>query len=252
LFIHSHLQTWLNAIKAAGKTIFVTRPTMSQTARGLPLGTRIFLLRVLAAVGSSAIFGLVATSTSEGIALLPAVLVAIVFGTAFVGGTGYRIIKSVWTKAQVASPASWSGAAAGSAIASILALAVWTRTEDHVARVLLGYSLAINFSYLCVKASCTLAGCCHADIRLLGRDLGLRVVEFATTVLILVTALTLDFFHLWLGALVGLLGHTLLRLYSRWRRGRWSTGWPPLRQPGAELAPLQLLCLIAITGLFLS
>jgi hypothetical protein len=225
---------------------------MSQTARGLPLGTRIFLLRVLSAVGSSAIFGLVATSTSEGIALLPAVLVAIVFGTAFVGGTGYRIIRAVWAKIQVTSPASWSGAAAGSAIASILALAVWTRTGDHAARVLLAYALAINFAYLCVKASCTLAGCCHADIRLLGRNFGLRAIEIATTISILAAAIGLASHNPWLGALVGLLGHTILRLYSRRRRGRWSTGWPPLRQPGAELAPLQLLCLIAITGLFLS
>ena len=113
---------------------------------------------------------------------------------------------------------------------------------------MLGYGLAINFAYLCVKASCALAGCCHAEVRLFGRIWGLRKVEIGATLAILVAASAVSVAGLWLGALVGLLGHTLLRLYSRGLRGRWSTGWPPLSQPGAELAPLQLLALIAAGG----
>lgn len=122
------------------------------------------------------------------------------------------------------------------------------RTMDDTSRLMLGYGLAINFAYLCVNASCALAGCCHAEVRMLGRIWGLRQVEIGTTVAILVAASAVSVVDMRLGALVGLLGHTLLRLYSRGLRGRWSSGWPPLRQPGAELAPLQLLTVIAAAG----
>lgn len=214
-------------------------------------GTAIFATRTLAAVGSSAMFGLVATSTAQGIALLPAVLAGFLFGTVFVGGTGYRIIRSAWSSVHVASPASWSGAAAASAIACLIAMLVWPRTMDGAARLLLGYGLAINFAYLAVKVSCALAGCCHADVRLLGRVFGLRQVEIGATSAILMSAAILSLVDLWLGALVALVGHTLLRLYSRGKRVRWSTGWPPLRQPGAELAPLQMLSVFGAVGALL-
>lgn len=223
---------------------------MPPTFRSVPLGARIFLLRILAAVGSSAIFGLVSTSTHEGISLVPAVFVAFLFGTAFVGGTGYRIIRSVFANEHAASPASWSGAAAASAIAGLLALALWTRTMDHAARVMLAYALAINFAYFAVKASCALAGCCHAEVRIAGRTFGLRAVELIITLTLLALVCLLSFHNFWLAAFVGLAGHTVLRLYSRDKRCRRATGWPPLRQPGAELAPLQLLSLLALVGIF--
>jgi len=224
---------------------------MPTTFLSVPLGARIFILRILAAVGSAAIFGLVATSTSAGISLIPAVFVAFLFGTAFVGGTGYRIIRSVFTSEHIASPASWSGAAAASAIACLLALALWTRTMDHAARVMLGYTLAINFAYLAVKASCALAGCCHAEVRIAHRTFGLRAVELTITLILLALVSLLSLLDFWLAAFAGLAGHTALRFYSRAKRCRRATGWPPLRQPGAELAPLQLLSLLALVG-FLS
>jgi hypothetical protein len=223
---------------------------MSPTLSSVPLGARIFLLRLGAAVGSSAIFGLVAMSTSKGIFLLPAVFAAFVFGTAFVGGTGYRIIHAVLTSSHVSSPASWSGAAAASAIACLLALAFLTRSMDFAARLLLAYALAINFAYLAVKASCALAGCCHADVGIAGRTFGLRAVELTVTLILLALVGLLSVQNFWLAAFAGLAGHTGLRYYSREKRCRRATGWPPLRQPGAELAPLQLLTLIALVGIF--
>lgn len=133
--------------------------------------------------------------------------------------------------------------------ACLVGVAVWIWLKHDVGRLVLGYALAINFAYLAVKLSCALAGCCHAEIAFAGRRLGLRPVEIATTVLIIVAASALALVSLWLGALMGFAGHCLLRLFSRAKRGRWSSGWPPLRQPGAELAPLQMLSLIAVLGL---
>jgi hypothetical protein len=208
----------------------------------------IFALRLIAAIGSSAIFGLVATSNQDGIALGPALLAGFVFGTVFVGGTGYRIILSVVRSKNVPSPASWSGAAAASAIGCLVTLPLWAGLGNDAARLLLAYALAINFAYLAVKASCMLAGCCHARVPFLGRFLGLRQVEIVVTLATLVAAVLVSFVSPWAGALIGVGLHTVLRLFSRHRRGRWSTGWPPLRQPGAELAPLQVLTLVAALG----
>jgi hypothetical protein len=208
----------------------------------------IFGFRLASACGSSAIFGLIATSQAGAISLASALLAGFLFGTAFVGGTGYRIIRSVLANAQVSSPASWSGAAAASALACLVALPFWLWTGNDASRLLLAYALAINFAYLAVKIACSLAGCCHADIRAFGRVWGLRRVEIGLTLAIFASAALLCLMDVWLGAMIGLVGHTLLRLYSRAQRGRPSTGWPPLRQPGAELAPLQALCFIALFG----
>jgi hypothetical protein len=206
----------------------------------------IFGLRALAAIGSSAIFGLVVTSDAAGIDLPAAILAGLVFGVFFVGGTGYRIIRAVWMRALVAAPASWSGATAASAIACTLGALGLMAIGHDPARLLLGYALAINFAYLAVKVSCALAGCCHAEIRLGEWIWALRPVEIGATLFILAATGALWFADPGVGALAGLSGHMLLRLFSRRMRGRWSSGWPPLSQPGAELAPLQVLTLIAL------
>jgi hypothetical protein len=217
----------------------------------VPRATWIFAFRLIAAVGSSAIFGLVATDYRSGGSLTAAIAAGFLFGTAFVGGTGYRIILAVWSRTPVAAPASWSGAAALSSIACIVALGFWPKSFAPASHPILAFALAINFAYLAVKASCMLAGCCHAEVRFLGGVIGLRQVEVLATFAILIASATLAVIDMSLGALVGLLGHTALRLYSRAKRGRAATGWPPLRQPGAELAPLQILTTIAAAAMFI-
>jgi hypothetical protein len=207
-----------------------------------------FAIRLVCAIVGSAIFGLIATSSAQGIALASAVLTGFAFGTAFVGGTGYRILIAFAQNMAEQSPTSWSGAAAASAILTLASLLFWAALGFEPGRLILGYAIAINFAYAGVKLACLRAGCCQAEVSAFGRKLDLRKLECTLTVLVLVCALLVAVFDVWAGALAGLAGHTSLRLFSRAKRNRFSTGWPPLRQPGAELFPLYGLTLIALAG----
>lgn len=211
-----------------------------------------FSLRLFSAVGASAMFGLVAAAAFPPWSLLTAIGLGFLFGTAFVGGTGYRIIAAVWAGNAVSAPASWSGAAAASASACALGALLVLLVGGNGAPILLAYGLAINVAYVAVKFGCMLTGCCHADVRCLGRTVGLRTVEVAITAMLLAAGGGMGLVNAWLGALVGIGGHCALRLFSRAMRGRFSTGWPPLRQPGAELAPLQLLTVLSGIGLLVA
>lgn len=205
--------------------------------------TAVLVLRLLGAVLASAAFGLIAALTLPQWSFPAAVALGFLFGTSFIAGTGYRIILGTARGSTDPAPASWSGATVGAALFGLVAWAVAEALGANGLPVLLGLGVAINIAYFCAKAACFQADCCHAT-RNMGADL--RVIEITATGLILaVTALLALAVSLPLAAVVALLGHLAVRLGSRWWRGRGSWGWPPLRQPGAELAPLMVLVVVA-------
>jgi len=211
----------------------------------------IFAARLLAALAGSTAFGLVAAAALPQWSIWTAFWLAFGFGFFFVGGTGYRILLAVARGREEAAAASWSGAAAGSALyALLLAALFWTGGGSPA--VLAAYGLGINLAYGCVKTSCALVGCCEVDRRRhpwWPGALDLRLVELALAAGLAVATLGLVLSaQLPLAAIVGIGGHTAQRLASRWLRSRHSTGWPPLRQPGAELAPLYLLTMMSIAA----
>lgn len=207
--------------------------------------TTVFVLRLLGAVGSSVAFGLIAALAWSPWNFWLAFGLGFVFGTAFVTGTGYRILIAVARNQLAAAPASWSGASAGACIG---AFAVWLATvigSGEGAFVLLALGIAINLAYLPVKAACRLKDCCGALVALGGIDL--RLAEIAATVVVLAAAgavASAGFTSP--AASIAIAGHLLVRLASRRLRGRWSWGWPPLSQPGAELTPLALLTVLSL------
>jgi hypothetical protein len=93
-----------------------------------------------------------------------------------------------------------------------------------------------------------LAGCCGAPVTLLRREVDLRHLEIGCTILTLLVAGFSGLLHPAVGASFGTAGHIILRLFSRVKRNRFSWGWPPLRQPGAELAPLYLVLVLALAS----
>ena len=210
--------------------------------------TGILALRLAGAVAASAAFGLIATQTRAWDTLPLAVGLGFLFGTGFIGGTGYRIIIAAATGRQEQAPASWSGATAGAALLTLALWLVLVMSGKDGGPALLGFGIGINIAYLLAKFACLSAGCCHAEPGH-GLRADLRVTEIAGTVLVLGAAALLALTHTGLAATVAIGGHLLVRLVSRWMRGRWSWGWPPLRQPGAEIAPLVVLLAVSLASL---
>ncbi|HEV7274718.1 MAG TPA: hypothetical protein VGN80_00345 [Devosiaceae bacterium] len=210
----------------------------------------VFPLKALAAVSSSAVFGLVAALAFEQWSLGVAVGLGFLFGTAFIAGTGYRILVALWQRQLRYAPTSWSGATATSAMASAAGFVALVLAGHAGAPLLLGFALAINIAYFCVKLGCLLAGCCGSREGGVERGFDLRHLEIGWTLLILVLAAITGVLQPAVGASLGVLGHVLLRLFSRARRGRFSLGWPPMRQPGAELVPLYLVLTLTLVSHF--
>lgn len=87
-----------------------------------------------------------------------------------------------------------------------------------------------------------MVGCCRATHRHhRASRVSLPVVEAVVSALILGLAAILGQGNPALGGGVAIGGHLIQLLTSRYLRDCWSWGWPPLRQPGAELAPLYIL-----------
>ena len=193
-------------------------------------------LRLTGAVAASAAFGLIAVQVLPDASLPAAIGLGFLFGTSFIGGTGYRIILATIAARREPAPASWSGATAGAALLALVLWAVALLFGRDGSPVLLGFGVGINIAYLLAKSACLSAGCCHALGERHGVDL--RVLELAATGVVLVTAGVLAFANVRAAAGLAIAGHLGVRLVSRRMRGRWSWGWPPLRQPGAEIAPL--------------
>lgn len=216
-------------------------PAATAPATPITPQSRIFLLRLSSAIAGAGAFGLIAAPLS-GLPYLPAAFVlAFGFGVVFVGGTGYRIVLAVALRdgAQPAA-ASWSGATAVSALAA-LALAASGR---DMSLVLAAYAVAINLAYVPVKLACLGAGCCTATRSAVPpsvRSPDLRLTEIGLTVAVLATAAA------FLGAgapahaaAFGLCGHLMIRLLSRWARGRLPRHVLSPYGRGQEIAPLTL------------
>lgn len=205
----------------------------------------IFALRIGGAVLASAVFGLIAAHAFQPWNFAVAFGLGFLFGTAFMVGTGYRILIAVAMQRMEPAPVSWSGATAGVALMAmaIAAVAAWHKLDYGL--VLLAFGAAINVCYLPIKSACLKVGCCQAARPFALWDL--RLVEIGLTVAILALAAALSLSgSIRQAALVAIGGHLLMRLMSRHLRNRWSWGWPPLKQPGAELAPLLAVTLVAL------
>ena len=210
----------------------------------------ILLLRLAGAILASAAFGLIAAGSLVQWNFWAAVGLGFLFGTAFVGGTGYRIILALMRPNPAAAPASWSGATAG---AALYAAALWAIVQSlgfDAQFVPLAFGVAINIAYLPVKVACMQVGCCTiAHSHKTPANFDLRRLEIVVTATILLASAALVPVSIGLGGVMAIGGHLALRVLSRHLRNRGSWGWPPLRQPGSELAPLALLlCLSAIAS----
>jgi len=211
----------------------------------------IFALRLGGAVAASVAFGLIAAAGFLPWSFWTAVGLGFLFGTAFIGGTGYRIIIGVVRRSTAPAPASWSGATAGSALYAAFLYGVASLVGSDGAPVLLAYGMAIGIAYLPVKLACLQIGCCTVGHgHHLPGDMDLRLLEAGLTLVVLAIGGALAFVNAGLAGLVVIAGHLAIRLLSRHLRDRRSWGWPPLRQPGAELAPLALLLALGIAAAF--
>jgi hypothetical protein len=209
----------------------------------------VFALRLGGAVAASVAFGLIAAAGLAQWNFWSAVGLGFLFGTAFVGGTGYRIIIGVVRAIAASAPASWSGATAGAALYAIALWAVLASLRLDAGYVLLAFGIAINIAYLPVKLACFEVGCCRAAHGLqVPSGLDLRLLEIGMTVAVLLAGGAAAMVSTGLGGPVATGGHLLVRLVSRRLRDRWSWRWLALRQPGIELAPLSLVLALSIVN----
>ena len=200
-------------------------------------------LRLFSLLAGATLFGLVAATGFPPWNSGFAVLLGFLYGTAFLSGTGYRIVIALAQRRQVHAPASWSGASAGAGLmTALLAL-----LAPAPAFVLCGAGSAMTIAYLAVKTGCCLSDCCQRPLRLFGREIGLRGFEIGMSLILLTCGgLALLLNRSDLSAVILIAGHPGLRLFSRHRRGRTGRGWPPLRQPGPEIAPLALCAALSL------
>lgn len=211
-------------------------------------------LRLAAACGGAAVFGLVAAGVAPPWRLAVALGFGFAFGTLFVGGTGFRILIAVATRDRNRSTAaSWTGASAATALGALAGLGVARLIGGDGGLWLAAYGLGINAAYLPVKLACLAAGCCRAvhpaAIRALGEGrVDLRWVEVTATALVLAVAGGLLAAGVTAGAAaVAIGGHLADRVGSRYARERLPARGQPVER-GVELAPLALLTLAALTA----
>ncbi|AKH99002.1 hypothetical protein IMCC20628_00273 [Hoeflea sp. IMCC20628] len=211
--------------------------------------SRATLLRLISAVGSAAVFGMLTASLTPAAYWPSAFALAFIYGFFFVGGTGYRILIAVaFQDTSRKASASWSGATTATALAALTASLLIAQQESALL-VIAAYAAAINFAYIPVKFACLEAGCCQAQRRdpFLIRGHDLRRVEIAASVAVLSVALTM----IWIGAfdvaaILGVGGHLAIRLLSRWSRNRLPGSGLEDEIKGQELLPLALLLAVAI------
>lgn len=208
----------------------------------------ILFLRLLSAIGASAVFGLLAAGLLPYPWLLSAVLLAFAFGTAFMVGTGYRILIAVaFRNPAIKAAASWSGATTGMAIFALLGWGYLSLTRGNGPLFLAAFAVALNIAYLPVKGACLLAGCCTAQRRIPGVIADLRHLEIGIALALAGCAgLALGSGHLSLAALIGIGGHLALRYTSRWARNRLPENLLFAAHTGQELMPLAMLTVVAL------
>lgn len=205
----------------------------------------ILALRIGGAVLASAVFGLIAAGGFPPWNFWVAFGLGFLFGTAFMVGTGYRILIAVALQRMEPAPVSWSGATAGVCVMALPIVGLAAMQGQDTSFVLLAFGIAINFAYLPIKSACLKVGCCQAVRPFALSDL--RLFEIGLSIAVLVVAAALGLAG-WTkpAAVFAIGGHLCIRLLSRRMRNRWSWGWPPFTQPGAELAPLLAVTVIAL------
>ncbi|WP_035527306.1 hypothetical protein [Hoeflea sp. BAL378] len=213
--------------------------------------SRSTLLRLTSAIGSAAVFGLLAAPVLQGAYWPSAFALAFIYGFFFVGGTGYRILIAVALRdGSRKASASWSGATTASALAALVAaLLLQLQSGQAALLVLAAYAVAINIAYIPVKFACVEAGCCHAHRRdpVIIRNHDLRHVEIIASAVVLALATA----ALWAGATglaacLGVGGHLAIRLLSRWSRERMPGAGLQDEVKGQELVPLGLVLAAAL------
>lgn len=208
----------------------------------------ILFLRLLSAIGASAVFGLLAAGLLPYPWLLSAVLLAFAFGTAFMVGTGYRILIAVaFRNPAIKAAASWSGATTGITLFALLGWWGLHLRGGNGPLFLAAFAVALNIAYLPVKGACLLAGCCTAQRRIPGVTADLRHLEIGTALALAGCAgLALGMGHLPLAAMIGICGHLAQRYASRWARNRLPENLLFEADAGQELVPLAVLSLVAL------
>lgn len=211
--------------------------------------SRATILRLVSAIGSAAIFGMLAAPVTGSAYWPSAFLLAFMYGFFFVGGTGYRILIAVAAQdASRKASASWSGATTASALAAVAGAIMLVARDGAASLVLAAYALAINAAYIPVKLACIEAGCCHAHRRdaVVIRDHDLRRVEIvlsAATLAISLMAIRVGAFGI--AAVAGLGGHLGVRALSRWSRDRLPGTGSKDEVKGQEFLALALALLAA-------
>lgn len=208
--------------------------------------TRVFLCRAAAAMTGAALFGLIAAPLLP-LAWLPASLVlAFSFGFAFVGGTGYGIVRAVvFPAAASKTSASWTGASIAATASVLLASTVLFPLGGDVGLLVSAYAIALGVAYALVKAGCIEAGCCMAAAHASRFDL--RRAEIASSLAtVAVAALMLGNGHAGPAALVATLGHLGTRIASRAMRHRLPRMKTGFDARAAELALLSALLAVAL------
>jgi hypothetical protein len=212
--------------------------------------SRATVLRLVSAVGSAAVFGLLVAPVIDGRYWPSAFALAFGFGFFFVGGTGYRILIAVALQdASRKASASWSGATAASSLAALAFAVLQIAGGGSGLVVLAGYAAAINTAYIPVKFACLEAGCCHAHKRdrIVIRDRDLRHVEIVfSTAFLAGTLATLWFGLPAVAAVIGIGGHLSVRLLSRWSRRRLPGSGLDEEAKGQELLPLGMLLAVTV------
>lgn len=206
---------------------------------------RAFVWRAAAATTGAALFGLIAAPLLP-IAWLPSSLVlAFSFGFAFVGGTGYRILRAVIARDPGSkASASWTGASV-SATACVIAASIGLfLLGADVGLLVSAYAIALGTAYSLVKVACIEAGCCMATAR---GGFDLRHAEIAASLATVAVATgLLGGGYAGLAAIAGVFGHLGIRIFSRAMRQRLPRMDAGFDARAAELAFLSALVALAV------
>ena len=213
--------------------------------------TRVFLWRAAAAVTGSAVFGLIAARLLPLHWLLSSFLLAFAFGFSFVGGTGYRILRSIALNDASSSPtASWTGAEVSVSASIIIGFIALLLLGGNAALLLAAYGISIGVAYAVVKVACLQADCCRS-VRATPFDLRRSEITISLATVVLATA-ALASGYAGLAAFTGVLGHLAARAFSRFMRRRLPNISAGLEARSIELTLLSVLlvtaALLALTG----
>ena len=175
---------------------------------------RVFLWRVAATAAGAALFGLIAAPLLPFARLPSSLVLALSFGFAFVGGSGYGIVRAVFFPASESMvAASWTTASVSTTACVVAACAVLFPLGADVALLLSAYAIGLGIAYALGKAACIEAGCCAAAARVAGFEL--RRAEIAASLAIVALAAgLLGGGHAGLAAIAGVSGHLSIRTVS--------------------------------------